>query len=383
MIIICDIVRRLDEHRTLNEPIVKALGLSGADSIAYLSSDSSSLSIARAYPNIRLALCAVGTSRFYRWGIANILLCKVLFRAIASRSTIVFCSLLPTHYVCVAIVSRIFKGRFRCLVFMHGELGYLLDPKGFGQKIGAYSLSFTFNIFSRSSVKFCAIGFPVMKRLQKAFPRLENSLVCFEHPPHNDESIPSLEIIDGNNKPLVGMFGVLTQDKNSEKIYDLEKKIDWKIPNANPLLTIGLASPEFLYKQTPNIKHVFEGVVGIDHVPWVKFSAVCRSLDWALFFYDPSGKYGLTPSGVLYDCIHWRIPIVALRNENFSIYFEKYGDLGVLCESVEEMALIVNKIFIGELAASSFRENFDRAIADMSLDRFEFNLVSTIQDLNH
>ncbi len=60
--------------------------------------------------------------------------------------------------------------------------------------------------------------------------------------------------------------------------------------------------------------------------------------------YDAS-RYGRTSaSGVLLDAISHVKPIIALRTDELSCYFELFGDLGILCESEVEMKQVVLEI---------------------------------------
>jgi hypothetical protein len=57
--------------------------------------------------------------------------------------------------------------------------------------------------------------------------------------------------------------------------------------------------------------------------------------------YDASA-YGRTKaSGVLLDAASHVKPIIALRTDELSYYFELFGDLGILCESAAEMKHVV------------------------------------------
>lgn len=77
-------------------------------------------------------------------------------------------------------------------------------------------------------------------------------------------------------------------------------------------------------------------------LPDYLFLEKVNRLDFILYFYS-SDKYRLTSSGALLDAIRFRKPVIALRNEYFEYFFKKYGELGYLVDSIDEMEdLIVN-----------------------------------------
>jgi len=57
--------------------------------------------------------------------------------------------------------------------------------------------------------------------------------------------------------------------------------------------------------------------------------------------YD-KGSYGKTLiSGTFYDAIKYLKPIIALNTNDFRYFFDRFGDLGYLCESVDEMKQVI------------------------------------------
>jgi glycosyltransferase involved in cell wall biosynthesis len=66
-----------------------------------------------------------------------------------------------------------------------------------------------------------------------------------------------------------------------------------------------------------------------------------KNASYLVMPYDASA-YGRTKaSGVLLDAASHVKPIIALRTDELSYYFELFGDLGILCESAAEMKHVV------------------------------------------
>jgi hypothetical protein len=70
-------------------------------------------------------------------------------------------------------------------------------------------------------------------------------------------------------------------------------------------------------------------------------------LDFILYFYS-FDTYRLTASGALFDAVNYKKPIIALRNDYFEYFFNKYGRIGYLVDTIEEMADLLARISVGD-----------------------------------
>jgi hypothetical protein len=376
MLIIYDLVRKRDEHGTLNEPVIQSILKINVSKNFILSSDSSCVKYFYGENKKILTTVSVKDTRFYRWVSSNIKLIRFVTPLLFKIDIkIIFTSLLPFQYFFVALISRFFSIKF--LIFMHGELGYLVKPKGTGQIIGKYFILSAFKLLNQNRVQLVAIGLPIATNLIFRFPYLKN-IITIELPPNGD-SFRSVEIKKNNSigTKKIGIFGTLSSSKNSEKIYELASKIKWRDLNiTGSLCTIGLSDGSFHFGASKHVEHVFRGNLGEDHISWDIFSSEFQKLDAALFFYDTSKNYSLIPSGVLYDCIHWGIPILSLGNDNFSLYFKKYGDLGIIAKNINELSDFASLILSNNLNLDYYKFNLNIAKTDMSLKNFEDKLFS-------
>lgn len=377
MLTIVDIIRQNDEHGTTNEPVIQSLCEGGGVQEVWLAANSSSIQYVVRYPHIRLVKVAVNASKSYRWLCSTWLTLKVLLANQRSGRKVLFLSATPLHYWLIALMSRISQPRSRqVFVFMHGELGYINQPVGLGQKLGAHFIQTSFKWVSHCKLTFVSIGFPIYKQLQQRFPSIQEHLVCIEIPATD---LPPIAQHNAHVHPLrLGTFGVQSQDKNSSKIYDLAQLLATNPMDGYQLVTIGLAAKSFSYDQHPHVQHLCRGYMGQDYVRRDEFVGIVKSLDWALFFYDHNQKYGLVPSGIFYDCVNFCIPIVAMRSRVFEYYFDRYGPLGILCDSLEEMAAVVARVVQGDYRRDEFIRNIAKASEDMSLPKFRSRILELV-----
>lgn len=78
-------------------------------------------------------------------------------------------------------------------------------------------------------------------------------------------------------------------------------------------------------------------------MPFKEYNANVQRMDMMLFLYD-KGSYKLTASGAILEAIWNEKPIIALENHYFRYLFNKFGDLGILCQSLEELISVINEI---------------------------------------
>ena len=106
-----------------------------------------------------------------------------------------------------------------------------------------------------------------------------------------------------------------------------------------------------------------------------EFENLISDIDYALYFYTKD-KYKITASGAVLDAINARKPIIALKNDYFSYLFGKYGQIGYLFESIEEMG---NRIDLLNDNKKIF--NFEKYIEELSVDSFSKKLYMLISKI--
>jgi hypothetical protein len=80
-------------------------------------------------------------------------------------------------------------------------------------------------------------------------------------------------------------------------------------------------------------------------LPPEELDAYINMMDFCVFLY-PSNYYLFTASGSLLEALAHLKPVVALRNPYFDYVFGKMGDIGYLCDSVDEMASVIKEIVL-------------------------------------
>ena len=72
-----------------------------------------------------------------------------------------------------------------------------------------------------------------------------------------------------------------------------------------------------------------------------------NKLNYALFFYEKN-QYVFRTSGAIADAIGCCIPFLVLKHPIFDYIFEQAGNVGFICENLNEMEQIIKKINLKE-----------------------------------
>lgn len=95
-------------------------------------------------------------------------------------------------------------------------------------------------------------------------------------------------------------------------------------------------------------------------LPFEEYNRFVNKMDILLFLYD-KGSYKLTASGAILEAIWNQKPIIALHNYYFDYIFEKFGNLGFLCDSIDELVDKINEIASDRKVLARFSDNLRKA----------------------
>ena len=78
-------------------------------------------------------------------------------------------------------------------------------------------------------------------------------------------------------------------------------------------------------------------------------------MDYAVFLHEKESYY-LRASGVFFDAINYNKPIISIKNSYFEYYFNKYGNIGYLCNDINEMFNIMKLILTNKEKANYMQQ---------------------------
>ncbi len=112
-----------------------------------------------------------------------------------------------------------------------------------------------------------------------------------------------------------------------------------------------------------------------DFMPRTDYENAISSLHYILFFY-PNSMYRYIASGAFFDAISFEKPIIAIRNSFFEYYFNRYGEIGYLCDNLEEMSYYLSNINHERYKLQL--QNIKQAKKDLSLENISKRLRSQL-----
>ena len=174
-----------------------------------------------------------------------------------------------------------------------------------------------------SKFKYIVLGENIRENLIKLVPEIKDKVFSIDHPYSFNKNNINKKF---NGKVRISTCGIITYEKGLNNIYEF---ID-KIGNNFEFKHIGKSMEEiqegylkyFPYKKELVSQEIYENLID--------------ELDYILILY-PINSYKLTASGVYFDCIKYNKPLLGLRNEYFEYMFKKYGAIGKLFDTVDEI----------------------------------------------
>lgn len=227
---------------------------------------------------------------------------------------------------------------------IHGDIDFIYNTSSFYKKLTAYFYKKTFNISSDNFYYLFINKISKTIVVRDGYLK-ENEILEINHPYY---SFPDID--DNRTEPLsFGHIGSMeVERKNSHYIYKIAEQLRDFVENKRiSFKVLGLITPGVIPYKNQWIEEYVGNKVEIrpDYLPREDYEEMLRNLNYALFFYQEP-EYVHRTSGAIIDAIAYAIPIIALKHPYFNYLFEKAGDIGYLCDDLEEMRHIIEDIII-------------------------------------
>lgn len=261
--------------------------------------------------------------------------------------------LLPTGHLFLNCLLFFQFNKKSHTIVLHGELEYLkTEGKKTTEIIFGKILGLALRI-SPPKTSYLVLGGNIKQKLATFVnDKVIKKVYSMVHPYHYDYT-NSKGINEGNL--IFGAFGSQMLSKNSQCIYSLANNFKREIGEGTlSFLTIGKVLPELEPYKNSSVKSYFSH----DFVPQIDFEELISKIDFALFFYNNS-SYQLCASGAIFEAIRLDLPIVSITNDYFKWLFDKFGEMGFLCTSLEEMEIVIGGLMNGKWTeeVTLFRDN--------------------------
>lgn len=217
----------------------------------------------------------------------------------------------------VIFLSKFIARNKKKYIFLHG-LDRLIENPTKREKYFIKMLKDT-----TENINYIVLGKNIQKNLIKLIPEIKDKVFSIDHPYSFSKNNINKKFDD---KIIISTCGITAYEKGLNNIY---KFID-KIENNFEFKHIGKSINEIQDKYVKYFPYKNEVI------SQKKYKNLIDKLDYILILY-PNDSYKLTASGIYFDCIKFNKPLLGLKNEYFEYMFEKYGEIGKLFNTIEEI----------------------------------------------
>ena len=265
------------------------------------------------------------------------------------------------------------------IVVLHGDVDFVYKTSSLYEKINGLFYKLIFKIKAQN------FYYLTLNKIEKRFLvddgwLKDKEVLEIEHPFLNIEEKKE-DNITLNTPISIGHIGSMeVKRKNSHYIFKLAE-ICKDLVNNNKISfrSIGLMTPNMIpYKN--KLVDIFVGNE-IDESPKYlsreDYEKELSSLDYIIFFY-PKDEYVFRASGAVADFLAKNKPIICLKHPIFEYMFKHAGNIGYMCETLEEIKNLLEKITQND---DSYKHIYNEQIENIRIYKNNFSIHSVAKDL--
>jgi hypothetical protein len=269
--------------------------------------------------------------------IGDILFIKRLYKShIESSYASIFTCLSSSTLLYAGYKAR--RVKTPTLFFLHGEIEYLLQSKiGFFNKIRAKIYNLFLTCLGTNSKILVFSEITKQKLVENQYLPADKVMVV-EHP-----IIPTnypVKVLS-TEKIVFGHIGLALVKKSSALFFELAQMHSSVIANGTALFRlVGKIEHALVINDVGLVEILSKGNESLNQTEYEQNIAL---IDYAIFTFNED-NYVYRESGSVMDAIAFSKPIVALKHSYFNYLFNKAGNIGFLCNNMEELNLLVGKL---------------------------------------
>lgn len=270
--------------------------------------------------------------------------------------------ILETTPACIwasKVVNLLRFKKFNFYFLFHGELSTVKENKPVSPLLPKWlNYKYSVSAINPNYAKIIVLEQHIKTNLIKLLPHLSNSIECLAHPTYYQDK-PDAPARGNTNKLSFGYFGTATLDKGFDHFLEIASNNHTQ------------ADFKAITTDIKNIyKHNYANKTKLAMGPFKKplsyddFYQTLTGCDFVIlpFRYD---YYQFAASGVMIDCMNMLIPMITLKNEYTENLFKQHGQIGYLCDDLEEMDRLIKQLIqTGCVQTQMFKENLKQARLD-------------------
>ncbi|WP_131536260.1 glycosyltransferase family protein [Pedobacter nototheniae] len=308
----------------------------------------------------------------------DILFFKKLFRLVSKEphSFIFITHVYPLSLIFVKFLKKLYP-EVKVILTMHGEVEYLYYGKTNYEKLIGKIYDLVFQI---SAINFYYLFLTkVSKRILVESKKLNDfEILTIILPTLANFKIQTKTNIKKSGKVKIGHIGSAGRRKNVELLYEIANVFKIEI-EANKVDFVVIGPIEENLK--PYLNNLVTNFVGDKinvHLERDIFNIETEKIDYSIFFYGEF-DFVLRSSAAFFDAIHFEKPIIAFKNPFFTDVFKEAGEIGYLCDNLEEMKNVLNAIIENDVVV---QDNYQKFLINISKYKKTIELGTIAKNLN-
>jgi len=238
-------------------------------------------------------------------------------------------STFPLNHLMIKVFRKIFPG-IPLVMVLHGELEWMREKKRKNLYFFGKCLNLSLKMKPDSKQYYLVLGRIIKKNLLSYMPELkkyEQKILTMDHPYIYDNIPTFFELQDVIKFSAIGEALIR---KNSQFIFQLAAKFQKE--SRVKFSIIGRLTDEVKDYDNGLVEYTDTKVMLSDR----DFKERIQSTDYTLYFYDNT-QYKMCASGAMFDSVKFIRPMIAIENDYFAYYFNRFGNIGYLCKSYKEL----------------------------------------------
>ena len=268
------------------------------------------------------------------------------------------------------------KAKIPFFFFLHGEIEYIfMNNPGVVKRLKGEVYKHLLRRLGPTS-KVIVLSDIVKSSLISAGYLSEDKIITIEHP------IIPVNIIEkklSDKKTIFGHIGVALTKKSSELFFNLPQSHKKSIENGTAVFQlIGKVDYGLELSAGNGIEILSENNQSITQE---RYEQAIANIDYAIFTFT-GDNYVYRTSGSVMDAIAFAKPIIALKHDFFTYLFETSGNIGFLCNNLDELNMLINNIVEKEESLinqyETQQENLKKLRKTLSLEDIKIKLSNSI-----
>ena len=269
------------------------------------------------------------------------------------------------HLLCKKHINFIF--------LCHGEMEFIEKTKGKGVFAHLFSLYLKFlfcHLNIKKNYRFILLSEKMADYLRERIKEKNRDKIygmdhCYLRPSQSQTS----NLIQFQGIKL-GLIGAISPSRGLSSLKEFLSKLDNPFINIYAISTISehIESRNLIYINNSNKR-----------LPYNEYNNYTNEMDGYLFFYNID-SYKYTASGALLDSIWNEKPVFALKNHYFEYMFNKYGNMGFLANSIDELVDYICSINKSDLL--KYKKQFLFVKEKLTPDYVKLKLIEILQTLD-